>query len=112
LHDALPIFITDILITDYSSVCFEFALLGKPMLFFAFDAEQYIEERGFYYDYYDFIPGPLVRTTREMIEIIKKENFEMKKIDSFVEYFFDDTLGSASPNVVDQVIIPSLKDVN
>jgi len=104
--------ITDILITDYSSVCFEFALLGKPMLFFAFDAEQYIEERGFYYDYYDFIPGPLVRTTREMIEIIKKENFEMKKIDSFVEYFFDDTLGSASPNVVDQVIIPSLKDVN
>ncbi|WBX81946.1 CDP-glycerol glycerophosphotransferase family protein [Virgibacillus salarius] len=48
--------ITDILITDYSSVCFEFALLNKPMLFFAFDVEKYIEERDFYYNYFDFIP--------------------------------------------------------
>src|SRR5699024_5291687 len=55
--------VTDILITDYSSVCFEFSLLEKPMLFFAFDVEQYIEERDFYYDYFDFIPGPLIRTT-------------------------------------------------
>lgn len=100
--------VTDILITDYSSVCFEFALLNKPMLFFAFDVEKYIEERDFYYDYFDFIPGRLVKTTNEIIRSIKEEQFESEKIKSFVNYFFDDTLGKASKNVVDELIIPSL----
>lgn len=102
--------ITDILITDYSSVCFEFALLNKPMLFFAFDVEKYIEERDFYYNYFDFIPGPLIRDTDEMITTIKEEKFQMEKIEPFVGYFFDDTLGQASKNVVDEVIIPSLEN--
>nr|WP_246484649.1 CDP-glycerol glycerophosphotransferase family protein [Virgibacillus salarius] len=102
--------ITDILITDYSSVCFEFALLNKPMLFFAFDVEKYIEERDFYYNYFDFIPGPLLKTTSEIISTIKEQKFETEKIQSFVKYFFDDTLGNASKNVVDHLIIPSLND--
>jgi CDP-ribitol ribitolphosphotransferase len=103
--------VTDILITDYSSVCFEFALLNKPMLFFAFDVENYIEERDFYYNFFTFIPGPLLKTTTEIIETIKKGNFQLEKIKPFVNYFFDDTLGKASKNVVDEIIIPSLEDV-
>lgn len=101
--------ITDILITDYSSVCFEFALLEKPMLFFAFDVDQYIHERDFYYNYFDFIPGPLVRTNTELINTIKEQNFEVKKIPPFIKYFFDNTLGQASKNVVEEVIFPSLE---
>lgn len=101
--------VTDILITDYSSVCFEFALLNKPMLFFGFDVEEYIRTRDFYYDYFEFIPGPLVRSTEEIIEKIKQGDFRMDKIKPFVKYFFDDTLGKASKNVVDEVIIPSLE---
>lgn len=38
------LFITDILITDYSSVCFEYALLNKPMIFFAYDVEEYVQK--------------------------------------------------------------------
>lgn len=102
--------VTDILITDYSSVCFEFALLNKPMLFFAFDVEEYIASRDFYYDYFDFIPGPLLRTTEEIITSIKTERFELEKIPPFVKFFFNDTLGKASSNVVDQMIIPSLNN--
>lgn len=101
--------VTDILITDYSSVCFEFALLNKPMLFFAYDVEEYVRTRDFYYDYFDFIPGPLVKTTEQMIDIISKEQFSMDKIKPFVDYFFNGTLGNASANVVDEVIIPSLE---
>lgn len=104
--------ITDILITDYSSVCFEFALLNKPMLFFAFDVESYIEERDFYYDYFNFIPGPLLKTTPEMTDAIKNEAFQLDKVKPFVKYFFADTLGNASANVVDHVIIPSLEDTD
>ena len=103
--------VTDLLITDYSSVCFEFALLNKPMLFFAFDVEKYIEDRDFYYDYFDFIPGPLVKDTSEIISAIKQGKFELEKIEPFVKYFFDDTLGKATSNVVDQLIIPSLEGV-
>ncbi|TWT03573.1 CDP-glycerol glycerophosphotransferase family protein [Planomicrobium sp. CPCC 101079] len=102
--------VTDILITDYSSVCFEFALLNKPMLFFAFDVEEYIASRDFYYDYFSFIPGPLLRTTKEIISTIKNEQFQLEKIPPFVKYFFNDTLGKASKNVVDQLIIPSLNN--
>lgn len=102
--------VTDLLITDYSSVCFEFALLHKPMLFFAFDVEEYIRTRDFYYDYFDFIPGPLVRSTKEIVNVIRTEQFEMEKIPPFVDYFFNGTFGHASQNVVDDVIIPSLED--
>lgn len=102
--------ITDILITDYSSVCFEFALLEKPMLFFAFDVEEYMEDRDFYYNYFDFIPGPLVRTNTELIKTIKEEKFEMEKIPPFINFFFGGTQGKASKNVVDEVILPSLEN--
>ncbi|MFD1172399.1 CDP-glycerol glycerophosphotransferase family protein [Oceanobacillus picturae] len=101
--------ITDLLVTDYSSVCFEFALLDKPMLFFAYDIENYIEERDFYYNFFDFIPGPLIKTTKEMVSVIENEKFETEKIAPFVQYFFGNNKGKASENVVDQVIIPSLE---
>lgn len=104
--------VTDLLITDYSSVCFEFALLNKPMLFFGFDVEDYVRTRDFYYDFFEFIPGPLVRSTDEIIDVIKKEEYSMEKIKPFVDYFFNGTLGRASKNVVDDVIIPSLERVN
>lgn len=103
--------VTDILITDYSSVCFEFGILNKPMLFFGFDVEQYIKDRDFYYNYFDFIPGPLVKTTEEIIDKIKNEDFELEKIEPFIKYFFGDSLGKSSKIVVDEVIKPSLENI-
>ncbi|MCT1579225.1 CDP-glycerol glycerophosphotransferase family protein [Oceanobacillus kimchii] len=102
--------ITDLLITDYSSICFEFALLNKPMLFFGFDVEQYIQDRDFYYNFFEFIPGPLVRDTDEIIYSIKADNIDYERIKSFVKYFFDNNLGDASKNVVDQLILPSIEN--
>ena len=104
--------VTDILITDYSSVCFEFGILNKPMLFFAFDVEEYIKERDFYYDYFEFIPGPLVKNSEEIVHRIKTKQFEMEKIPPFIDYFFKDTLGNASSTVVNEVIKPILLDEN
>ncbi|MFF2447167.1 CDP-glycerol glycerophosphotransferase family protein [Neobacillus sp. NPDC058068] len=104
------LFITDILITDYSSVCFEYALLNKPMLFFSYDVEEYVQKRDFYYDYQSFIPGPLVRTTEEIIETIQQENFEMQKIEPFVKYFFDDLDGKSSERVVEQILLKTDED--
>jgi CDP-ribitol ribitolphosphotransferase len=105
------LFITDILITDYSSVCFEYALLNKPMIFFAYDVEEYVRTRDFYYDYHSFIPGPLAKTTERMIDIIQQEDFKMEKIEPFVKYFFDDVDGKASERVVDQLIVNNFNEL-
>ena len=99
------LFITDILITDYSSVCFEYALLNKPMLFFAFDVEEYVRTRDFYYEFHSFIPGTLVRTTEAIIEAIEKEDYKMEKIPPFVKYFFDGLDGQSSARVVNEIIL-------
>lgn len=96
--------ITDILITDYSSICFEFSLLDRPMLFFAFDVEEYISQRGFYYEYQEFIPGHLVKTTDEMVEKIIRQDFAIEKVKPFRDYFFDYQDGKASERVVEYFV--------
>ena len=55
--------VSDVLVTDYSSIIFEFALLDRPMLFFAPDLDAYERERGFYADYRTWVPGPVLETT-------------------------------------------------
>ncbi|MCU9589578.1 CDP-glycerol glycerophosphotransferase family protein [Bacillus velezensis] len=102
--------VTDILITDYSSVCFEYALLNKPMIFFSYDVDDYTRKRDFYYDYFEFIPGPLAKTTEQIISTIKEKKYHFEKIDSFVHYFFDDLDGKATERVVDQIIYPQEKN--
>ncbi|MGG1398820.1 CDP-glycerol glycerophosphotransferase family protein [Bacillus salipaludis] len=99
------LFISDILITDYSSVCFEYALLNKPMLFFAFDVEEYVRTRDFYYEFHSFIPGPLVRSAEEIIKTIEEKDFKMEKVEPFVRYFFDQIDGKSSTRVVDDILL-------
>ncbi|SEO24560.1 CDP-ribitol ribitolphosphotransferase [Amphibacillus marinus] len=97
------LFVTDILITDYSSVCFEFALLNKPMLFFAYDVEEYVRTRDFYFDYLSFIPGPLIKSTSQLIKTITEKDFKMEKIPPFIDFFFDDVDGKSSKRVVEKI---------
>lgn len=59
----------DILITDYSSVYFDFLLTGKPIIFYPYDLEKYTKDgRGLYIDYNEFTPGPKVFTFEELLE--------------------------------------------
>jgi CDP-glycerol glycerophosphotransferase len=63
--------LTDVLITDYSSVMFDFAPTGRPMLFFTYDLEQYRDQlRGFYFDFEAAAPGPLLATSDEVVEAL------------------------------------------
>ena len=60
--------ITDVLITDYSSVMFDFAVTGRPMLFFTYDLEQYRDQlRGFCFDFEAEAPGPLLASSEEVL---------------------------------------------
>ncbi|KAA9154244.1 glycosyl/glycerophosphate transferase [Microbacterium lushaniae] len=62
----------DALITDYSSVMFDFSVTGKPMYFLVPDMEHYRGElRGFYFDLGDSVPGPVVRTQAELVSALR-----------------------------------------
>ncbi|MFI0447637.1 CDP-glycerol glycerophosphotransferase family protein [Actinomadura sp. 6N118] len=62
----------DVLVTDYSSAMFDFAVTGKPMVFFAYDLEKYRDHvRGFYFDFEAEAPGPLLRTSAETIAALR-----------------------------------------
>ncbi|HEY2949975.1 MAG TPA: bifunctional glycosyltransferase family 2 protein/CDP-glycerol:glycerophosphate glycerophosphotransferase [Micromonosporaceae bacterium] len=62
----------DILVTDYSSVMFDFASTGRPMLFFTYDLEHYRDRlRGFYVDFEAEAPGPLLATSEEVVDAIR-----------------------------------------
>lgn len=63
--------ISDILITDYSSVCMDFVLLDKPCVFFAPDLQEYSSRRPFYFDYMSYVPGETAENTPELIEKVR-----------------------------------------
>ncbi len=98
------LFITDVLITDYSSVCFEYALLNKPMIFYCFDLEEYIETRDFYIPYQDFTPGPIVRTCDDMIDkVIELKDIEQVDYKKFTDKFFENLDGKSTERVADLI---------
>lgn len=94
--------ISDILITDYSSIMIEFAVLDKPILFFVYDLDNYLStERGFYYDFEKTVPGKLVYSSDELISAIENSDFEMDRISDFTRTQFDAIDGESSKRVVD-----------
>lgn len=103
--------ISDILITDYSSVFFDYANLKRPMLFYVYDIDHYRDHlRGFYFEFEKYAPGPLVKTTNELIDEIQK--IEELGIDSTDQKFEDFYVkfcsledGNASKRVVETIFI-------
>ncbi|MDM5200742.1 CDP-glycerol glycerophosphotransferase family protein [Fictibacillus enclensis] len=99
--------VTDVLITDYSSVMFDFANMKRPILFFTYDFEMYRDQlRGFYMDFEKEAPGPLLRTSDEVTQAIK--NIERVKHDyserytAFHEKYCSLEDGGAAGRVVDR----------
>lgn len=94
--------ISDILITDYSSIMIEYAILNRPILFFTYDLDSYLaNERGFYYDFKTTVPGPIVYNSDELIETIRNGDFDKSKISDFVASQFNEIDGKSSKRVVD-----------
>ncbi len=81
--------ISDILITDYSSVFFDYANLKRPMLFYTYDLEKYRDIlRGFYLDIEKEVPGPLLYTTDEVIDAVQNIDEVARKYKQRYEEFY------------------------
>ena len=97
--------VSDLCITDYSSLVFEFSLLERPIVFLAYDLEDYFDYRGFYYDYETFSPGPIVKTTEELIEALTHpdEHFDPARVRAFRQKFMASCDGHATERILDHI---------
>lgn len=92
----------DICISDYSSLVFEYSLFEKPMIFYAYDYDNYCDWRGFYYDYSEFTPGPVVQTEDELLNSIKNidTQFDKQKVIDFKKKFMGSCDGHATERII------------
>ncbi len=103
-------YFTELLITDYSSNIFEYSLMRKPMLFFAFDEIQYSFSRGFHRDYEESAPGKICHTFEEVLKAVEEKDFEYPKVEEYVEKHFDYIDSHACDRVIDWIILGQLPD--
>jgi CDP-ribitol ribitolphosphotransferase / teichoic acid ribitol-phosphate polymerase len=99
------LFAVDLLITDYSSIVFEYSVLGRPMLFFAYDLDEYVASRDFYEPFEQFVPGRIVRTFDELLDAIRREDYETAKVAAFAERHFAHLDGGSTDRVIDELIL-------
>lgn len=100
--------ISDVMITDYSSIFFDFANLGRPMIFYMYDLDKYSSElRGFYFDPADELPGPIVRNFADLMRELKKGDTLIEEysepMTAFREKYNGLEDGAAARRIVDEV---------
>lgn len=94
--------VTDLLVTDYSSIIFNYAIYRRPILFFAPDLAEYKSKRGFYLEY-EALPGIVVRESRELEYYIERaeEWFDKSKLESFYQEYMSGCDGSATERILE-----------
>lgn len=110
VSDDLPIdqllCVADMCISDYSSLVFEYSLFERPMAFFAYDKVDYDDWRGFYYDYDELTPGPVVATTEELVAYIQQvaDDFDPSEVRAFRDRFMSACDGHATDRIYAAVV--------
>ncbi len=91
---------SDILITDYSSIIYEYALLEKQMIFYSYDLDKFEKSgRGFYGNYESMVPGPVVFKTQEIVDEIN--NPTEYGLDEFLAKYLENCDGHARERLYD-----------
>lgn len=98
-------YVTDLLITDYSSNYFEYSLLKKPVLFYTPDREIYELSRGVHRSVRESAPGKVCDSFEELMSALEMEDFEVEKLYQFVEENFKNYDGHASDRVIDIILL-------
>lgn len=97
---------SDVCVSDYSSLIFEYSLFERPMIFFAYDLDDYFDWRGFYYNYDELTPGPVVKETEEIIDYIRHLDvrFDQAQVHAFKEKFMSSCDGHATDRIMALVL--------
>lgn len=100
--------ITDVLVTDYSSVIFDYALLNKPIVYFAYDLKRYEKERGLYFDFEEYIYGDVAQNTTQLIDCIKNAKVIKEKRETFIKKFMEACDGNATQKTCEWIFKDNL----
>lgn len=101
--------ICDILVTDYSSVFFDFAVSGKKIIIFAYDEETYMKERGTYFPI-DELPFPIVKNTKDLMKEINNEFFTDYK--KFQDLYCSYARTKVAYRILDLIVNNNANDIN
>lgn len=95
----------DICISDYSSLVFEYSLFDKPMIFYAYDYDDYCDWRGFYYNYDALTPGPIVKTQEELIQAIQNidTDYDLTQVKRFRKQFMGSCDGNSTKRLIEKM---------
>lgn len=96
----------DMLVTDYSSIIFDYSLLGRPMAFLAPDKEAYDRERGWYFGYENFVPGPVFDTTAQVGEwlISLNRSDDIARVDAFRKTYMNACDGKSTERICTTIL--------
>ena len=109
-------YITDVLITDYSSNIYDFSLLNKPVILYTFDLNSYELINNIQRPVKKYAPGKVCCDFDEVIKAIKNEDFELEKLHRYREENFDYINANSSDLIIDNIILKgernAKKDIN
>ena len=95
--------VCDLLITDYSSAIFDYALLDRPVVFYTPDLDEYRRDRGFYYDFSEYAYGPVVRDMDSLIPLLGTTTIDERRRSAFCKKFLDACDGHATEKLFSTV---------
>jgi len=95
--------VTDVLITDYSSIPMEFVLFKRKMIFYAYDLEDYKKSNGLWEDFATSVPGRVVGDTDEVIEAVLNQEVDLLQLEAYAQKWTEYCDGSASEKLVGEL---------
>ena len=96
--------VTDTLITDYSSVIFEYAFLNKPIIFYLPDLEEYDRDRSFFYDFSEYLYGTACYKKEDLPNLVLNPEAIPLKRDVFFEKFLSGCDGNSTKRFIDEIL--------
>ncbi len=94
--------VSDICVSDYSSLIFEYSIFEKPMIFLAPDLDEFFDWRGFYYNYDELTPGPVISNTTQLVNYISNidNEFDKTEVAAFRKKFMASCDGHATERIM------------
>ena len=93
----------DYVISDYSSIIYEAGIMKKKLIFYAYDFDQYKDNRDFFIDYYKEVPGPIVKSGKALRRFLEKPDFDKYKDRDMISRYVDLTVKNCTKNMVREI---------
>lgn len=96
--------VTDYIITDYSAIVYEAAITEKPIYFYAYDYDTYMEDRGWYINYQEEMPGAIEKDIGKIMNLIVKNEWDKQKVIDFKKKYIDDLSNNVTKKIAKMIL--------